>query len=142
MNGLSRKEVQTYALSAAGGFVGVALAVSVWSVGTRTEDSNYQDSGAAGPDQGTWASSGSYNAGDVVTDVFDGKQYTARCDIGGAWQSSTKYNKCRVVTDGLLSYQANVNDPNESLAPHSNLGAATGGRSTPRPRRTLTPSNT
>ena len=123
VNGLSRKEVQTYALSAAGGFVGVALAVSVWSVGTQT-NSNYQDSGAAGPDQGTWASSGSYNAGDVVTDVFDGKQYTARCDIGGAWQSSTKYNKCRVVTDGLLSYQANVNDPNESLAPHSNLGAA------------------
>ena len=47
VNGLSRKEVQTYALSAAGGFVGVAIAVSVWSVGTKT-NSNYQDSGSAG----------------------------------------------------------------------------------------------
>jgi len=35
VNGLSRKEVQTYALSAAGGFVGVAISVSVWSVGTK-----------------------------------------------------------------------------------------------------------
>src|SRR5204862_254783 len=30
VNGLSRKEVMTFALSAAGGFVGVAIAVSVW----------------------------------------------------------------------------------------------------------------
>ena len=42
MNGLSRKEVQTYALSVAGGFVGVAISVSVWSVGTKA-NSNYQD---------------------------------------------------------------------------------------------------
>ncbi len=121
VNGLSRKEVQTYALSAAGGFVGVAIAVSVWSVGTQT-NSNYQDSGAAGPDQGTWSSGGAYNAGDVVTDSFDGKKYTARCDIGGAWQVSTKYNKCRVVTDGGIAYQANVDDPSESTHPGSNLG--------------------
>ena len=67
VNGLSRKDVQTYALSAAGGFVGVAIAVSVWSVGTQT-NSNYQDSGGAGPDKGTWAASIDYHAGDVVTD--------------------------------------------------------------------------
>ena len=118
--GLSRKEVQTYALSASGGFVGVALAVSVWSVGTQT-NSNYQDSGSAGPDKGTWSASGSYNAGDVVTGS-DGKRYTARCDIGGTWQSSTKYNKCRILTDGGSQYQALVDNPNQGLASCSKRG--------------------
>ena len=116
--GLSRKEVQTYALSASGGFVGVALAVSVWSVGTQT-NSNYQDSGSTGPDKGTWSATGSYNAGDVVTGS-DGKRYTARCDIGGTWQSSTKYNKCRILKDGANEYQALVDNPNQGVNPAAN----------------------
>ena len=85
VNGLSRKEVQTYALSAAGGFVGVAIAVSVWSIGTQA-NSNYQDSGAAGPDKGTWSGSGSVQRRRRRHRSFDGKQYTARNDIGGTWQ--------------------------------------------------------
>ena len=103
--GLSRKEVQTYALSAAGGFVGVAIAVSVWSVGTQA-NSNYQDTGGAGPDKGTWAANVEYHAGDVVTDSFDNKRYMARCDVtpNENWRTSTTtatrdYNECRVVKD-------------------------------------------
>ena len=70
---LSRKEVQTYALSAAGGFVGVALAVSIWTVGTTTT-STYHDSDA-GPFRDEWSSTTAnsadsniyYHEGDVVT---------------------------------------------------------------------------
>ena len=74
VNGLSRKQTQTFALSAAGGFVGVAVAVSVWSVGTQT-NSTYHD--ADGPLRGTWDSTTAnsadksvfYKEGDVV--IFD-----------------------------------------------------------------------
>jgi hypothetical protein len=113
--GLSRKEVQTYALSIAGGFVGVAIAVSVWSVGTQA-NSDYQDSGGAGPDKGTWAANVEYHAGDVVTDSFDNKRYTARCDItpNENWRAvddngdAVTYNECRVVKDSFDNklYQA------------------------------------
>ena len=80
VNALSLKRVQTYALSAAGGFVGVAVAVSVWTVGTATT-STFHD-GAAGPDKGAWAPGTSYNEGDVVTyDAGDGlKKWGSKSD--------------------------------------------------------------
>ncbi len=71
VNALSLKRVKTYALSAAGGFVGVAVAVSVWTVGTDTT-STFHD-GAAGPNKGAWSGATTYNEGDVVTyDAGDG----------------------------------------------------------------------
>ncbi len=78
---LSRKDVQTYALSIGGGFVGVAGSVSVWSIGTQPV-TTYSDA-AGGPDKGTWSSGGDYNKGDVVTDSFDGKRYAAKNDLVG-----------------------------------------------------------
>ena len=76
VNALSRKNVQTYALSAAGGFVGVAVAVSVWTVGTATT-STFHD-GAAGPDKGPWSPEPPYNEGDVVTHA--GKTWGSKSD--------------------------------------------------------------
>ena len=78
--------------------------------------------------QGTWSSSGSYNAGDVVTDSFDNKRYTARCDVtpNTNWShldsngDAITYNECRVVKDSFdnLLYQADR--PNSSnTAPHA-----------------------
>ncbi len=54
VNALSHKNVQTYAVSVGGGFVGVAGSVSVWTVGTAPT-TTYQD-GVAGPDRGVWSS--------------------------------------------------------------------------------------
>ena len=73
---LSRKNVHTYALSAAGGFVGVAVAVSVWTVGTATT-STFHD-GAAGPDKGPFGPGITYNEGDVVT--HGGKTWGSKQD--------------------------------------------------------------
>jgi hypothetical protein len=85
VNGLSRKQTQTVALSAAGGFVGVAVAVSVWSVGTQT-NSDYHD--ADGPFRGDWLlatatnpdKSVFYKEGDVVTFGPDHTRYSAKVD--------------------------------------------------------------
>ena len=85
LNGLSRKQTQTFALSAAGGFVGVAVAVSVWSVGTQT-NSDYHD--ADGPFRGDWDSGTAnnpdksvfYKEGDVVTFGPDHTRYAAKID--------------------------------------------------------------
>ncbi|HET7128249.1 MAG TPA: hypothetical protein VFJ93_04150, partial [Gaiellaceae bacterium] len=85
VNGLSRKQTQTYALSAAGGFVGVAVAVSVWSVGTQT-NSMYHD--ADGPFRGDWDSTTAnssdksvfYKEGDVVTFGVNHTRYVAKID--------------------------------------------------------------
>ncbi|HEX4526566.1 MAG TPA: hypothetical protein VH108_07475, partial [Gaiellaceae bacterium] len=127
VQGLSRKEVQTYALSAAGGFVGVAISVSVWSVGTAT-NSNYQD--ADGTDRGNWAQTVDYHTGDVVVDQNDPnkQKFVARCDItpNVDWTKDTKYNKCRVVhdpNDGNY-YQALVDNPSSGSSdfPDTNLG--------------------
>src|SRR3990172_5899872 len=76
VNALSRKDVQTYALSVGGGFVGVAGSVSVWSVGTQST-TTYED-GADGPDKGAWTSGTAYNKADVVT--FGGSKYSAKID--------------------------------------------------------------
>ena len=88
VNAISYKQVQSYALSIAGGFVGVGVAVSVWSVGTQ-QTSAYHDSNA-GPDRGTWSAGTAasldknvyYKKGDVV-EFNDGsgiKQYSAKVD--------------------------------------------------------------
>src|SRR5262249_14169860 len=49
VNALSHKDVMTLAVAVGAGFVGVALSVSVWMVGT-TKSSEYND-GAGGPDK-------------------------------------------------------------------------------------------
>ncbi|HET7465666.1 MAG TPA: hypothetical protein VFL29_03300, partial [Candidatus Dormibacteraeota bacterium] len=74
VNALSIKHVQTYAVSIGGGFVGVAGAVSVWSVGTSPNASYSDDAG--GPDRGTWDNTVSYTSGDHVT--FNSDSYVAR----------------------------------------------------------------
>ncbi len=74
LNALASKDIQTYALSVGGGFVGVAGAVSVWTVGaapTKTYQQNDQ-----GPQRGAWSAGTRYLAGDVVT--FSGQTYGAR----------------------------------------------------------------
>ena len=74
LNALASKDIQTYALSVGGGFVGVAGAVSVWTVGaapTKTYQQNDQ-----GPQRGAWSGGTRYLAGDVVT--FNGQTYGAR----------------------------------------------------------------
>ncbi|MDE2506762.1 MAG: hypothetical protein KGM43_06095, partial [Planctomycetota bacterium] len=75
VNALSTKNVQTLALSAAGGIVGVVGSVSVWTIGSQFS-STYSD-GTAGNERGAWASGVSYAQGDIVTGS-DGNQYVAR----------------------------------------------------------------
>src|SRR5207248_11178442 len=70
---LSRKDVQTYALSIGGGFVGVAGSVTDWSIGEQSTTS-YQDDGG-GQTKGDWSSGTQYGKGDVVT--FGGQKYSA-----------------------------------------------------------------
>ncbi len=73
VNGLSLKNVQTYALSVGGGFVGGAAAVAVWSVGTEANSTYNQAAG--GINRGTFLAanevsaneSDHYHKGDVVT---------------------------------------------------------------------------
>ncbi len=80
---VSKKDVSSFAVSFAGGFVGVAAAVSVWSIGT-TPNGGYH-AAAGGDDRGTWNTSTTYRQGDVVTDPADGKRYSAKADnvVGG-----------------------------------------------------------
>src|SRR6185436_6394777 len=125
---LSRKNVQTYALSVGGGFVGAAGAVSVWSVGTQAT-TTYDDDGG-GESKGEWASVTIYGKGDVVT--FGGKKYFATATTDdlrkndsptantqdwdpvqtkeplktnkGPWTSGKKYAQDDVVTFGGQKY--------------------------------------
>src|SRR5439155_14211294 len=76
---LSRKDMQTYALSIGGGFVGVAASVSVWSVG-RNATTTYQDDG--GGAKGAWNSGTKYGQGDVVT--FGAQKYHATATTNDA----------------------------------------------------------
>ena len=62
---LGFKEVTTFAIGLAGGFVGVAGGVSVWTIGPQAT-STYNE-GAGGPDKGEWQSGTAYDKGDVVT---------------------------------------------------------------------------
>ena len=58
VNALAIKSVQSYAVSIGGGFVGVAGAVSVWSIGTAPTASYSSD--ANGPHRGAWGSTVAY----------------------------------------------------------------------------------
>src|SRR5204862_1834007 len=78
---LSRKNVQTYAVSVGGGFVGVAVAITVWSVGT-TATTEYEDDGGGGTDKGAWISGTKYGKGDLVH--FGGKKYYATAETNAA----------------------------------------------------------
>ena len=71
---LSRKDMQTYALSVGGGFVGVAASVTVWSVGEQST-TTYQDDG--GGSKGDWSSGTKYGEGDVVTIAGSPTKYRA-----------------------------------------------------------------
>src|SRR5205807_589558 len=77
---LSRKEVQTYAISIGGGFVGIGASLSIWTIGTQAVTSH--NSGAGGPDRGTFSArtapdaTNSYHKRDVAT--FRAKQYTVQ----------------------------------------------------------------
>ena len=79
---LARKEVQTYALSIGGGFVGVGASVSVWTIGTQAVAS--YNTAEGGPDRGVFSASTAtsstayYRKGDVVT--VGTKRYAAKVD--------------------------------------------------------------
>ena len=83
---LSIKNVQTYAVSIGGGFVGVAGSVSVWVVGTAATTS--YDEAAASNDRGDFVAGQDYKTDDVVTDPVDGKRYAPREDICGTYDAS------------------------------------------------------
>ncbi|MDQ0612685.1 hypothetical protein QF046_000326 [Microbacterium sp. W4I4] len=74
VNALAIKHVQSYAVSIGGGFVGVAGAVSVWSIGTAPTASYSSD--AHGPHRGAWSSTTPYASGDVVT--YNSKTWIAK----------------------------------------------------------------
>ena len=73
---VTKKDVSTFAVSAAGGFVGVAAAVSVWTIGTTATGGYHAADG--GDDRGAWDSGTSYRKGDVVS--YNGKRYSAKVD--------------------------------------------------------------
>ncbi|HEY7816242.1 MAG TPA: carbohydrate-binding protein, partial [Nakamurella sp.] len=78
VNALSRKHLQTYAVSIGVGVVGVAGSVSVWTVGTEPSGGTTYNPDANGPQRGAWTDGTSYNKGDVVT--FGGNTYSATAD--------------------------------------------------------------
>jgi len=71
---LEHQDLQTYAVGLAGGAVGVAGAVSVWTVGT-TPTSTYSESGTAPT---VYSASSHYKAGDAVT--YNNVEYVAKKD--------------------------------------------------------------
>ena len=79
VNALSRKDVQTYALSIGGGFVGVAGSVSVWTVGTQATSTYNESAGLT--DRGIWMSGEDYNTDHFVTDSVDNKRYSPHSDV-------------------------------------------------------------
>ena len=78
VNALSVKQVHTYAVSIAGGILGVTGSVSVWTVGTQAT-TTYSD-GAV--DRGVWDPNASYKKGDIIT-ATDGAAYSAKADLNG-----------------------------------------------------------
>ncbi|TAM91272.1 MAG: hypothetical protein EPN43_04655, partial [Jatrophihabitans sp.] len=74
VDALSSKHVRTYAVSVGGGFVGVAGAVSVWSVGTAPNATYSTDD--HGPNRQGWNSGANYQSGDVVT--YNSTTYIAK----------------------------------------------------------------
>src|SRR4029077_2610027 len=135
--GLSRKNVQTYAVSIGGGFVGAAGSVSVWSIGTQSS-SKYNDTAGgtdrgtwvAHPDKGTWTSPTLYSTGDVATDPDNGHRYMALVNgpkhtaadkpHTNPAQWSTTYNDGDVVTYGGKRYGARVDGPDPTKSPDTN----------------------
>src|SRR5439155_18004935 len=100
---LAQKQVQTYAVAVAGGFVGVAGSISVWSIGIESTPTY----NTGGNHRGDWVSSTEYKQGDVVTDNTvggNGKQFVAKNDFtsftaphsdSGNWQAdedATQHN--------------------------------------------------
>ena len=88
---LSIKGVQLYTISVGGGFVGVAGAIEVWTVGTQAATTTYED-GGEGNDRGAWLATETYNKGDLVTFVVSGntKRFIAlEDDLEGAGESPT-----------------------------------------------------
>ena len=75
---LSSKDISTVAFSLAAGFVGVAAAVSVWTIGTQVNGSYHAADGGYQDDDPTWSSSKTYHEGDVVT--YNSKRYSAKVD--------------------------------------------------------------
>ena len=120
---LAIKNIQTYAVSIGGGFVGVAGSVSVWSVGTAPTGS--YNEGSYGQDRGTWSSTATYAQGDVVTGS-DGKRYGAKVanptldpvadTTGSQWEGSTN----------ALSPSSGKPDAATEAGGHAN-GSGTGG---------------
>ncbi|WP_345762181.1 beta strand repeat-containing protein [Diaminobutyricibacter sp. McL0608] len=120
---LAIKNIQTYAVSIGGGFVGVAGSVSVWSVGTAPTGS--YNEGSYGQDRGAWSSTATYAQGDVVTGS-DGKRYGAKVanptldpvadTTGSQWEGSTN----------ALSPSSGKPDAATEAGGHAN-GSGTGG---------------
>src|SRR5262249_16605871 len=79
------------------------------------------DTSAAGP---AWLSSSNYSADDRVT--YNSAQYRAQRSISASappnWTASTVYNRGTIVKDTFDNqlYAPQVDDPNESKAPHDN----------------------
>ena len=94
LNALSRKNVTTYTFAVGGGAVGVAGAVSIWSLGTEPT-SSYSDG--------------------------QGDNGNARNEGGSSpWQSGHNYSKGDHASVGGQDYVAKVDDPNESASPNTN----------------------
>ena len=74
---LSKKDVLTLAISAAGGFVGVSGSVSVWTIGASSNGKYDDGSYDAAKDKGNWAPGTTYTEGDIVT-ASDGNRYVLR----------------------------------------------------------------
>ncbi len=89
VNAVARKEVQTYAIAVAGGFVGVGGSVAVWTVGVQPT-TTYND-GAYGPDKGTWSGATTYNKGDTVTHL--GKRYGSKVENNLNFDPTTNPSK-------------------------------------------------
>ncbi|MES1246633.1 MAG: hypothetical protein ABUS54_03040, partial [Actinomycetota bacterium] len=126
INALSKKDITTYTLAFAGGFVGVGAAVAVWSIGTS--DSSYDD-GQGDSGNGLSEERGGDPAGQADSKATDSGPGTYSNILSGTtsssstWTSGTTYKSGQSVVDSFNGkhYVATVGSPNTTLAPHANL---------------------
>ncbi|HKT57060.1 MAG TPA: hypothetical protein VJR25_09840, partial [Microbacterium sp.] len=112
VNALSIKHVQTYAVSVGGGFVGVAGAVSVWSVGTAPNATYSADD--HGPNRGAWSSTANYASGDVVS--YGGHTWIAKQNSTGLTPASGSYWKQDQPQDATQGQGTDAKGQADSIA--------------------------
>ncbi len=97
---LAHEEIQSFAVGFGAGFVGVAGAVSVWTIGTQTVSTYNQAAG--GPDRGAWSATNA--ASSVASDQYHKGDQVEYDPVSASGCDPSTDSNCQV-------YVASVDDP-------------------------------